>query len=51
LDDVIDDLIRNARRCQQASIRFDAEPVNSLIEKLRKAAVEIGDAWCGSWLG
>lgn len=51
MDDVLDDLIRIARRCERAAGTLDSEPVASIISRLREEAEIIGRASSGGWLG
>jgi predicted nucleotide-binding protein len=51
MDDVLDDLVRTARRCERAARALDAEPVASMIERLRVEAANVGKAASGGWLG
>ena len=51
MDDILDDFVRCARRCERAARRFDAENVAELIDRLRDAIESVGQAWSGSWIG
>jgi len=51
MDNLIDDLVRAARRCESAGRAFDMEPVQSIQTRLLENCQKVGLAWCGSWLG
>jgi hypothetical protein len=51
MDNVVDDLIRIAQKCEQAFAPFEAGPVNEMNERLLIACNEIGQSWCGSNIG
>lgn len=50
-DDILDDLVRLARRCERAANTLDAEPIASMCARLRTEAENIGRAASGGWLG
>jgi predicted nucleotide-binding protein len=50
-DDVLDQLVRIALRCERAAQLLDSEPLNSQLKRLSAAIDEVGEAWSGSWLG
>ncbi|WP_437992295.1 TIR domain-containing protein [Sorangium sp. So ce145] len=51
MDDILDDLVRLARRCERAANTLDAEPIASMCARLRTAADSVGRAASGGWLG
>jgi predicted nucleotide-binding protein len=51
MDDVLDEIVRVARRCESAAQTFQDEPLHSMIERLRSVSEEVGKAWSGSNLG
>ncbi len=51
MDDVIDDLMRTARRCERASKRFDDPAFKELIDRLKAAIDSVGSAASGSCVG
>lgn len=51
MDNLIDELVRAARRCERASKLFDKEPLDSLRTRLFDTCNEVGMGWSGSWLG
>ncbi len=51
MDNLIDDLVRAARRCGSAGKVFDREPVVSIRTRLLDNCQKVGLAWSGSWLG
>ncbi len=52
MDDILDDLVRAARRCDRAARRLDRETVlDGLPVRLGEAIGEVGRAWSGSWIG
>lgn len=51
MDSILDELVRFARRCERAASLFKKEPVETMISRLLETCGEIGQAWCGSWLG
>lgn len=51
MDDVLDDLVRIARRCQRAAESLDGDPVGSMLSRLRSEANDVGQAASGGWCG
>lgn len=51
MDDILDDIVRAARRCEVASRRFDEEPLSGILQRLQTAIQQAGEAWSGSYLG
>ena len=51
MDDVLDDLVRAARRCERAARPFENGPLGEGIKRLRAACDEVGEAWSGSSIG
>ncbi len=51
MDDVIDDIVRLAKRCERAAQRFNQEPMRGVNEALVQAIRLVESAWGGSWLG
>ena len=50
-DDILDDLIRAARRCERAAKAFETEPIHSMVSRLLDASRSVGKAASGSWVG
>jgi len=51
MDDVLDDLIRIADRCERAARVFDTEPLLGIRKRLCDASDSIAEAWSGGWIG
>lgn len=51
MDNLIDGLVRAARRCDRAGKAFDKDPVQPIHTRLLEACQKVGEAWSGSWLG
>lgn len=51
MDDLLDDIVRAARRCERAARQFEAEPIRAMKERLGDAIEQVGLAWSGSWIG
>jgi predicted nucleotide-binding protein len=51
VDNLIDDLVRAARRCERAAAAFDAEPVGPMTGRLLEASEQVGLASSDSFLG
>ena len=51
MDDVIDDFLRMAQRCERAAKMFDEEPILSIRKPLLEAIDSIDMAWSRSWIG
>lgn len=51
MDDILDDVVRAARRCESAAHRFDEEPLLSILKALTTSVQQVGEAWSGSYIG
>jgi predicted nucleotide-binding protein len=51
MDDILDDLVRLARRCERAANTLDAEPIASMCARLRTEADNVGRSASDGWLG
>jgi hypothetical protein len=51
MDDIVDDLVRIARRCERAYRVFAEGEVTNLSKRLSSACDEVGISWSGSNLG
>jgi predicted nucleotide-binding protein len=51
MDNIIDELVRAARRCERAAKAVKKEPLDGVRQRLMDACQEIGLGWSGSWLG
>jgi predicted nucleotide-binding protein len=51
MDNVVDDLIRIARKCEEAFQPFQTSPLKEINKRLLTACHEVGLSWCGSNLG
>lgn len=51
MDDIIDDLLRTAQRCERAAKAFSGEPVAGITKRLMEAIDSVGEAWSGGWVG
>lgn len=51
MDEIIDDLVRAAQRCERVAEAFEAEPLASIRQHLKDACESLEEAWSGSWLG
>jgi predicted nucleotide-binding protein len=51
MDDVLDDLVRAARRCERAALAFDAEGVKSTAMRVLDAVADVEKSWSGGWFG
>lgn len=51
VDNLIDEMVRAARRCERASNAFKKAPVDRMVEQLMNACDEVGRAWSGSFIG
>jgi len=51
MDDICDDFLRVARRCERTAKSFEIEPAASIQGSLRDAIDSVGEAWSGSWIG
>ena len=51
MDNIVDDLIRAARRCERVDRVFEEEPLASLWRRVMEASDSVGEAWSGSWIG
>lgn len=50
-DDILDDFVRAAQRCERAAAAFENEPLPSMRKRLMNAVSALESAWSGSWLG
>ena len=51
MDDICEEFLRGARRCERIAKSFEIEPAASIQGSLRDAIDSVGEAWSGSWLG
>ncbi len=51
MDELVDDFVRVARRCERAGRAIDEEPLAGIAARLHDAVAAVGKAWSGSWLG
>lgn len=51
MDNLLDEMVRAARRCERAALLFDKDPVKGIIQRLTDACNEVGKAWSGSFIG
>ncbi len=51
MDDLLDDIVRAARRCERAARQFEAEGVRAIRDRLGEAIQQVSRAWSGSWIG
>jgi predicted nucleotide-binding protein len=51
MDNLLDAIVRAARRCERAAGLFNKPPVDGMIQRLTDACQEVGKAWSGSFLG
>ena len=51
MDDLIDDLVRIADRCERAARAFDDESLKKKYTSILEAAEYLGSAWSRSWIG
>ena len=51
MDNLLDEMVRSARRCERAAALFNKDPVDGLIRRLSDACQEVGRAWSGSFIG
>jgi hypothetical protein len=51
MDDIVDDFLRMAQRCERASKLLTDKPIQSLRTAIEKAIESVGKAWSGSWIG
>lgn len=51
MDDLLDDMIRAARRCDRAARQFDGDEARSIRERLGRAIGQVARSWSGSWIG
>lgn len=51
MDEIVDDFVRAAQRCERAARAFETEPVCSIRQRLVDAITSVESAWCGSWIG
>jgi hypothetical protein len=50
VDNLLDELVRAARRCDRAAAVFNKDPVEGIIRRLMDGCAEVGKAWSGSFL-
>lgn len=51
MDDILDDIVIAARRCERAAEIFETEPISSACSRLYDAIDSVGAGWSGSWAG
>jgi predicted nucleotide-binding protein len=51
MDNVVDDLVRIARKCERMGAAVEEGPIGQMTERLMDACVEIGKSWSGSCIG
>jgi hypothetical protein len=51
MDDVLDEVVRAARRSERAARAFENDPLKGLRGQIQEAINDVGRAWSGSWLG
>jgi predicted nucleotide-binding protein len=51
MDNVLDDIMIQVRRCERAAKTFAVDPLKTVVSRLNDAAESVGQAWSGSWLG
>lgn len=51
MDNLLDEMVRAARRCDRVAAIFKKDPVDGMIRRLRDACQEVGKAWSGSFIG
>ncbi len=51
MDDILDDFVRAAQRCERAASALEKEPVCSIRQQLVDAGHALESAWSGSWIG
>lgn len=51
MDDVLDDMVRMARRCERAARTLEVDDVDQLRRALLNASQDVGRASSGSWIG
>lgn len=51
IDNLLDEMVRVARRCERAAGVFNKAPVDEMIQRLMDACDEVGKAWSRSFLG
>jgi len=51
VDNIVDDLVRAARRCERGATPFDKGPVHEMIGRLMEACQKVERAWSGSFIG
>jgi predicted nucleotide-binding protein len=51
MDNLLDELVRAARRCERAANLFEKEPLRGQISRLMDACDDVGQAWSGSFIG
>ena len=51
MDNLLDEMVRAARRCERAAALFKKDPIDGMIRRLSNACQEVGRAWSGSFIG
>lgn len=51
MDNLLDELMRAAQRCERAAALFEQDPVKGMLSQLTDACHEVGKAWSGSFIG
>ncbi len=51
MDNVLDDLVRVARRCERTAKAFEIGPVEADWQRLVETCATVGESWCGSYMG
>jgi hypothetical protein len=51
MDNVVDDLIRIARKCERALQPFQSSSLKNFTERLLTACHQVRMSWCGSSIG
>jgi hypothetical protein len=51
MDDVLDDLVRSARRCERAAQQMEDVDLIDIRQRLVIAIEQVERAWSGSWMG
>lgn len=51
MDEIVDEFVRAAQRCERAARAFETEPASSIRQRLVDAITSLEYAWCGSWIG
>lgn len=51
MDNLVDEMVRAARRSERAASFFNKDPTDGMIRRLSDACHEVGKAWSGSFIG